>query len=598
MGKTLSDLLTNEALLKLAGERAFERGVAYFENGQVVGLKEANGIATASVRGTYYYRVKLWTADGDVAFDCNCPVGQDDVFCKHCVAVGLAWFDRLTENDGGNNRLAGRDLTDEEIRSHLMSQDKRSLVDFILSQAESDSEFRERLVLAAAKRNGDAPDLAVFRGAIDKAICHRGFMQYGQMPEYARGIEMVLDSLSDLLKRHHGNEVRELAEHALNRIESAMNDMDDSDGFMSGILDRLQELHLAACRKARPDPKALAKFLFEWEINGDWEIFFGAAETYADVLGDEGLAVYRKLAEAEWAKVPPLAPGEKGSEVRREHWRITHMMEALAKQQGDIEALVAVKSRNLSLPYAFLQIAQIYKSSGNSQAALEWAERGVRAFPGDGDKRLYKFLIDEYHGRKRHDDAIAIAWLGFCEHPRLDEYKSLRRGALRAKKWRQWRKNALALLHERINCQTQGPGKHGPRESARANHSDLIEIYLWEGDTENAWKEATAGSCRNDLWLRLAEARAKDHPEDAIAVYSKQLKRSLQWVQQSAYEEAVGILQKIEQLMIQIETPADFPSLIQSIRAQYKPRRNLMKLLDAQGWLAAGSGPRGIAKGK
>jgi hypothetical protein len=97
-------------------------------------------------------------------------------------------------------------------------------------------------------------------------------------------------------------------------MESAMSGVDDSDGFMGGILDCLQELHLAACRKAKPDSKALAKFLFKWEIASEWEIFLGAAETYADVLGKEVLVEYQKLAEAAWAEVPSLAPGEKDPE--------------------------------------------------------------------------------------------------------------------------------------------------------------------------------------------------------------------------------------------------------------------------------------------
>ena len=48
--------------------------------------------------------------------------------------------------------------------------------------------------------------------------------------------------------------------------------------------------------------------------------------------------------------------------------------------------------------------------------------------------------------------------------------------------------------------------------------------------------------------------------------------------------ETVDILGKIQKLMVQIGKKTEFASLVQLIRAQYKPRRNLMKLLDAQGW--------------
>jgi uncharacterized Zn finger protein len=259
MDETLADLLNKEVLMELAGERAFDRGADYFADRQVVGLQETDGTITGRVRGTYYYRVKLWADDGELAFECNCPVGPDGVFCKHCVAVGLAWLDQSRPNVYFTRKQTKRDVTDEEIRAHLTAQDKRSLVELLMDHADWDSDLRDRLVLTTAQRERKSPDLAAFRGAIDKAIHHRVYVDYGRMPEYARGIEAVVESLGDLLKRGHANEVRELTERALKQMESAMNAVDDSDGFMSGILDRLQELHLFACRAATPDPRALAK---------------------------------------------------------------------------------------------------------------------------------------------------------------------------------------------------------------------------------------------------------------------------------------------------------------------------------------------------
>ena len=577
--------MSQKILMELAGERVFERGADYFADGRVAGLKENNGAITARVRGTYYYRVTLRPEEEELTSECNCPVGRDNVFCKHCVAVGLAWIDRRDQKGGVSRQQTKRDVTAEEIRAHLMSQEKNSLVELLMDYAEWDSEFHDRLVLATAQGGGKAPDLAAFRAAIDKVIRHRSFVDYHRMPEYARGIEAVVDSLRDLLKRGHAKEVRELTERALEQMESAMNHVDDSDGFMGGILVELQELHLSACREAKPDPSELAKFLFDWEVRSDWEIFLGAAETYADVLGKVGLAEYRKLVDGKWAKVPPLAPGEKDPAHYGERWRITHMMETLAKQAGGVEALVAVKSRDLSEAFRFLEIAQIYQAAGNNQVALEWAERGERAFPVHTDGRLRNFLIEEYHKQGRHDAAIAIAWTSFREHPGLDAYQDLHHSALRAKQWPQRREKALLLLREYRTGKKKQPGKNELGAPARADHSPLVEIYLWEGDIETAWTEAKSGGCHDALWLRLAEARAKYNPEDAIAVYSEQLKPALQWAQQSAYGKAVHILRKIRQLMMRIGKQAEFVSLVESIRAQYKPRRNFMKLLDAQEWL-------------
>jgi hypothetical protein len=81
-------------------------------------------------------------------------------------------------------------------------------------------------------------------------------------------------------------------------------------------------------------------------------------------------------------------------------------MEALARATGDVDELVAIKSRDLSVAYHFLEIAQVCLDVGRDDEALDWAERGVRAFPIATDARLREFLADLYHRRSRHDDAM------------------------------------------------------------------------------------------------------------------------------------------------------------------------------------------------
>ncbi len=92
--------------------------------------------------------------------------------------------------------------------------------------------------------------------------------------------------------------------------------------------------------------------------------FFAAPNTYADVLGEKGLAEYRRLAEERWAQVPALGPGEDPRRYSGERFRIAHIMESLARQEEDIEELVGVISRDLSGPHSYLRIAQIYTEAG------------------------------------------------------------------------------------------------------------------------------------------------------------------------------------------------------------------------------------------
>jgi hypothetical protein len=49
--------------------------------------------------------------------------------------------------------------------------------------------------------------------------------------------------VGDLLNEGFAMEVVELAEYALEAVEEAMGSVDDSDGEMGSILERLQDLH-------------------------------------------------------------------------------------------------------------------------------------------------------------------------------------------------------------------------------------------------------------------------------------------------------------------------------------------------------------------
>ena len=391
------------------------------------------------------------------------------------------------------------------------------------------------------------------------------------------------------MKDGHAAAVITLAEYGLEAIENAIENIDNSDGEMGRILHRLQDIHLTACRQASPDCEALAGRLFEWELLGQWDVFHGAASTYAEVLGERGLAVYRRLAEAEWKKVPALAPGDDDAERYGKRFNITSIMETLARQSGDVEALVEVKRRDLSLPYAFLGIATLYKEAGLDDKALAWAERGWRAFAGvRSDDRLRAFLADAYQDRGHHQKAMALVWEAFSDRPALASYRALHGHAKRAGEWPDWREKALSCIRERISATTKA---HKSKQSGSAiwappwsDHSVLVEIFLWERKVEDAWHEAKEGGCSAGLWLQLAEKRKKAHPRDALPIYCGHIANLVTQTDGRAYHEAMKFLHKVRELFAVVDEAQTFQGYVTELRATYRRKRNFIKLLDQASW--------------
>ncbi|MGC9455766.1 MAG: SWIM zinc finger family protein, partial [Phycisphaerae bacterium] len=526
--------ITAAAIRRAADGKSYKRGEDYFRRGMVYSLLTDGEAVVAKVRGTRNYKVSLWAEDGEVEGECSCPMGDAGVFCKHLVAAGLTHLaGGAPEMPGGGEAKPRRrrkrpprpKVTLDDVREHLLQKDPAHLVEIIMRQVEEDDRLRESLLMQVARERPEGLDTATFRAAIDAATETGGFVDYHEAYGFTSGIENAVDSIAELLDAGHAAEVIELTEHALRRCERALGQMDDSDGGMSPILERLHELHHAACVKANPDPEALARRLFKWEIESGWDTFFGAAEMYADVLGAKGLAVYRKLAQKLWDQMPQLGPGDRRS-FEGPRFRITSIMEALARASDDIEQLVAVKARDLSSAYRYLDIAQTYKQAKQSDKALEWAEKGLKAFAEkDPDSRLEDFLADEYHRRRRHDDAMALIWAQFCRRMGLESYQHLKQHADRAKQWPQWREKALAAIRtalEERKCESASKPKDPWRVWHKpADHSVLVQIYLWERDVEAAWQEAQAGGCSDALWMKLAGLREKDHPADAVEIYQR-----------------------------------------------------------------------------
>ena len=584
----LREHVTPETLRLRAGDRTYRRGRDYADEGRVVDLAEDGPVITGTVEGTLDHEVVLEAEGDDLVGTCDCPMGENGAFCKHLVALGLAWLAQAGEpaDPGPRAPVRGRPqprrITTEDVRSHLAAMDHGALVDLVVAQAERDDLLRERLALLVATAEAEGAGADLVRRAIDKAVRAPEFLRYADVYSYVLGIHGAIDLVEDMLRTGQAVTVIELCEHALRRVEGAMDHVDDSDGEMGGILGRLGDLHLAACELAHAEPVALAGRLFVWELDGQWDVFTGAALTYADVLGEAGIAEYRRLAEAEWAKVTLLRPGSGvGRSFEGRRFRIASIMESLARAVGDVDELLAVKARDLSSPYAFLEIARVCMDAGRADEALGWAEQGVRAFPDTPDGRLLGFLADLYHERSRHVDAIALVWAPFESRPTVEGFAVLKDHASRAGAWPAWRVRAIDTARASV-VEAQRPARPPiSRWDVPVDGSSPVRMLLLEDDLDTAWQEAGALGCSEPVWRELARLREIDHAADAIPIYQREVEALLRTTRNDNYATAIERLQHIRDLMGRVGSSNEFPGYLAAVRVAHARKRNFTKLLDA-----------------
>jgi uncharacterized Zn finger protein len=566
-------LLTAARLRDEAGERAYARGAAYFESGAVTDLVVSDDTINARVMGGDEYAVQLWNENGALGYSCTCPVGEDGEFCKHGVAAGLAWL----AGRGATRRAKGRKDDLAAIRAWLASAPRERLAELLLEQALNDPALRSRLDAQAARAGAKRDiDIKALKETVGKALAVSGFVDYYGMRRLIQRAWPAVELIAGLLADGHADTARELAQYALKRGIAAYERTDDSGGGFGDLLRQIAELHLKACRAAPPEPAAFGKQFFELQMRDDWGLV--AFGDYAPLLGEAGLRVFRALAEKEWKKVPARGPKDADARLSTSYYRITSIMEALAREANDTDALVAIKSRDLTLPYHFLEIANVLAAAGRQDEALDWAERGHRAFLDRPDSRLVEFLADEYGQRGRHEEAIALSWEQFQRQPALVSYQCLKTSTERAGVWGEWRAKALAWLRE--DFLKAGKNKRSRWSWMASDHSLLVEIFLWEGDSDAALAEAKSSGCTESLWFELAEAREKDHPADATEIYRNRLDGIVEQKNNRAYDEAAALVAKVRDLMRRTRQEKEFAAWLETVRTKHKAKRNFMQRLE------------------
>lgn len=560
-------------LRELAGEKVFARGIEYNEEGQVEIVSIDRSRALARVIGSEIYRCELRGTGNAISGSCSCPAFSDWGFCKHLVATALAANDLGPE---AVKQAAGR-LS--KIRDHLRSKGIESLVDMIVDLAENNPDLLCRLELASALDTADDDSLfAQFKKAITETTRTHGYIEYGEAGDFAEKIRRLLDQIEDLIKGNRAKLALRLLEYFFARMDQVLDSMDDSDGEGGAVYTKACEVHLTACRNAQPAPFALARDLFKRETESPWNFFHGASETYADVLGSAGLAEYRRLASEAWQIIPPVRPGGRQAhdEQYGERYRLTSILESFAERDGDIDARIAIRAKNLSTAYAYLGIAQLCLDNGRETKAAKWAEEGLWQFEDQPDQRLVFFAADLYRRTGREKDADELLWRTFERLPSIDLYRKVKEiaGGKQAAVCAA-RDRAIATLQAKLDTPNAKARRSQPREL-------LLDVLMLENRLAEAWQIVRTHGCGGDQRLALAHASEQSHPMETLATYALEADRLAGLGGQHNYDQVSKMIERMQSIRQRLGQGPDHAAYLADFVGRHKAKRNLMKIMQAR----------------
>lgn len=252
-----------------------------------------------------------------------------------------------------------------DLRAYLRTLDAETLAELVLDQADRDPRLRHELELRAVAHGKVGP---------------------------------VLDTLQRLLDAGTQADLTPLARR-----------MADSDAT-GAELRRAIGLYARACAVHRPDPRELADWILETQLDRPGRPEINLAD-FVPALGEEGLT-YLKAA---------LAAAEHNDATRR-------LTEQLAEVTGDVDTLLAILTAQPPTPATTLRIVRLLRAAGRHGEAIAHAARTV-VHPREG--------------------VLALRRAEFRRNPSPDTYRALRSVAEQLGRWPAERQNALGQLAER-----------------------------------------------------------------------------------------------------------------------------------------------------
>ena len=256
-------IISNELLIKTAGQSRFDQGLSVFNQQNTANTHNAitdfqykNKQAKARV-GKQIVSIHYHTET--IEGSCDCPDSDGFDFCQHCVQLTLY----ANKNAQQINSLAkGPDKS--KILAYLLTQDKQTLAKNCLALIEKDTEQFKRYTLKAF----------LDRETIDYSQLKTQITELTRKPDnlfsqrhvklFFAKIELFLEELylSNFLSAP--DKMIKLIEYAFQRINLLLETIDDSNCQRQACIKKLQHMYIKLMTDipGRPDTKAKRLYSF------------------------------------------------------------------------------------------------------------------------------------------------------------------------------------------------------------------------------------------------------------------------------------------------------------------------------------------------
>lgn len=514
-------MLSFEDVVDRTDPETLARGRAYARQERVEALRRARGELRAEVVGAQTYHVRI----GDESWWCDCPVGVTGALCKHCVAVVIVAGTAPHPSGPGS-----ADPADAWLES-LDATALRALVREAATEAPGVADLVARAYITTTD------DIAALRAQVEDALKpRRQFYEYRQANRYAAEAEPVVRLLVQRAARP-SPQLLAVVERAVTLVVRTIVRSDDSSGTQGDQVCRLLDLHAqvadalgdALDRKAR---RRLATWLHRFVFSGLQDYFEIAVDRYADALGAEGVAEYRRLLD--WTAE---AIGEETFAVRYARGR-------LAVLDRDPAAIIAVVGQGLAMQHQAVAVVEALDDAGLHDLAVEHAALGLGLPHSHQAGELVQRLVDDAAARGDIGAVLELRRAAFTRDPSSTTLTAYRTAAEASGTWAEEVKAAEDLL-------------------ARTRPWEWVSVLLGAHRDDEAWRFAVEHpDAARGQWERLCARRAETAPAETVPHYQRMITETLATTGRASYVTAARLLVRLRAVCAAAGTTGEFVEFV------------------------------------
>ena len=250
---------------------------------------------------------------------------------------------------------------------------------------------------------------------------------------------------------------------------------------------------------------------------------------------------------------------------------------AWAEEHRDDKLRLDIMEKKLHSSSDVIELAKEYRRQRMQEKIIPLLKKAHKEL--GRDSTITDLLTEEFQKSGGDEQALKLAWDEFTKEPMFDEaLNRLQTVSTKMKCWKEYYQKALDFLAELDKKNDKQKHSFYYCDNTRERR---VEVLFAHGDQEAAWKLAQGSKLSETCWLKLAEWRSREMPQDAATVVKNLLADALYPTGEEAYRHVVQLLKTYRTYLKMANQEAVFTAYCAKVREEYKRRRLLMEQMNA-----------------